>query len=182
MLEFVARAIVPAAYELLPDGCRSDAATAMMLAIGLQESGFQHRRQLQGPARGFWQFEGGGIRGVLGHRASREAIRSALVALGYRENYPVLAIREAITHNDVLACVFARLLLWTDPEPLPPSSTESVAAWDIYYRTWRPGKPHPQTWGRHYSRAWAVVERLAAERRQDVDEMRRLVSMSDPSV
>ncbi len=49
----------------------------MLLAIGLQESRFEHRRQLgNGPARGFWQFEaGGGVKGVMTHLASRDDAR-----------------------------------------------------------------------------------------------------------
>ena len=48
----------------LPDRMLSDEAVTMMLAIGYQESRFEHRRQIRGPARGFWQFEHGG--GVVG--------------------------------------------------------------------------------------------------------------------
>src|SRR5690606_35531315 len=63
----VEQAIWPA-YALLPSRMDSDRATVMLLAIGLQESRFEHRRQIKGPARGFWQFErGGGVRGVMTH-------------------------------------------------------------------------------------------------------------------
>ena len=45
-------------------------AERMMLAIGIQESGFQHRRQIvgiaeYGPARGWWQFERPGVAEAL---------------------------------------------------------------------------------------------------------------------
>ena len=76
-------AIYPA-FEILPLRMDSTEAAVMMLAIGLQESRFEHRVQLigrsrhwwqslNGPARGWWQFEkAGGVVGVLRHHASRE--------------------------------------------------------------------------------------------------------------
>ena len=63
------------AMALLPARMDTPEADCMLLAIGLQESRFVHRRQIGGPARGFWQFEkgtrviggsGGGWREVLG--------------------------------------------------------------------------------------------------------------------
>ena len=48
--------ILDPAAKLLP-GMDSAKARVMLLAIGLQESRFEHRRQIGGPARGFWQFE-----------------------------------------------------------------------------------------------------------------------------
>lgn len=48
------------------------------------------------------------------------------------------AIWSAIERNDVLAAGLARLLLYTDPRPLPAlGDAESV--WALYLRTWRPG-------------------------------------------
>src|SRR5690606_38643231 len=76
----VEQAIWPA-YALLPSRMDSDRATVMLLAIGLQESRFEHRRQIKGPARGFWQFERGrGVRGVLTHPATAALAREVCVA------------------------------------------------------------------------------------------------------
>ena len=57
------RAIAPA-LRLLPARMNSPEAEVMLLAIGLQESRFEHRRQLvgspprpTGPAKSFWQAE-----------------------------------------------------------------------------------------------------------------------------
>lgn len=123
----------------------------MLLAIGLQESRFVHRRQIKGPARGFWQFEqGGGVRGVLQHGAS-SALAAKICAA--RKVPPMsTAVYAALEHDDILACCFARLLLWTDPKPLPAIG-DKQAAWDLYERTWRPGKPHRDTWDNLYDRA-----------------------------
>ena len=151
------RAIAPA-LALLPARMRSDAAEVLLLAIGLQESRFQHRRQLvgtpprpTGPATGFWQFErGGGVIGVLQHRASRDHALTLCAARGVE---PVSqSVWQALQHDDVLAAGFARLLLWTDPHRLPALG-DAQAAWDLYIRTWRPGKPHRQTWDALYAQA-----------------------------
>lgn len=153
---------IPAAYTLLPPSMHSRAATALMLAIALQESRIEYRRQQPlragmpyGPARGFWQFEkNGGVAGVLLHPKTRPYAESAAAALKYPADPG--ACHEAITHNDVLAAVFARLLLWTLPEPLP-SPANPDEAWRQYLSAWRPGKPHPETWASFYERAWDVV-------------------------
>ena len=58
-LEQVMRDAVRPALALLPAAMNTPQARCMLLAIGLQESRFVHRRQIGGPARGFWQFERG---------------------------------------------------------------------------------------------------------------------------
>ncbi|GAA4321718.1 hypothetical protein GCM10023144_01150 [Pigmentiphaga soli] len=153
--EDVLAQIVEPTLALLPLKMTSDEARVMLLAIGLQESRFEHRRQVGGPARGFWQFEqGGGVHGVLTHAASRpDALRICAlrgVTPTERDVYQRLAV------DDILACAFARLLLWTDPGPLPAAHDPS-AAWALYLWTWRPGKPHPETWDALHARAVAAV-------------------------
>lgn len=69
--QILAEAIEPA-FALLPAKIDSSAARCQILAIGLHESRFLHRRQIGGPARGLQQFEQGG--GVL---CVWRAIRSA---------------------------------------------------------------------------------------------------------
>lgn len=150
---------IPAAYSLLPDQMHSPKATAILLAIGLQESKFQHRRQLpKGPARGFWQFErAGGVEGVLTHRSTQTYIRRVLESMEYPSTTDAYKAHTAIEHNDVLACCFARLLLWTLPDTLP-TRAEADAGWSQYLKAWRPGKPHPETWAENFRIAWTVVE------------------------
>ena|SRR5687768_15716035 len=141
------------AMTLLPQRMDTAEAKALVLAICLQESRLVHRRQIGGPARGFAQFEhGGGVRGVLSHPASRDHIRAVLDALEY-DHSPDTSY-AAIEHNDVLACCFARLLLWTLPDALPVRG-ESDEAWDQYISAWRPGRPHRHTWNALYEQAWA---------------------------
>lgn len=146
--EQIIRLAIEPAYFLLPGDMASNEATVMLLAIGLQESRFKHRRQINGPARGFWQFEIAGVRGVMEHHATRGVAAQVLSALEYGDD--VEQIHGALEHNDVLAAAFARLLLWTHPRPLPVSGTE---AWDYYLETWRPGRPRPASWDTAWSSA-----------------------------
>mgnify|MGYP001033729598 CR=1 FL=1 len=143
------------ALILLPDRMDSAAARTMLFAIAYQESAMQHRRQVGGPARGYWQFEqGGGVRGVLNHPTSMVHIRGVLAALNYGSGATSAECYIAIEHNDILAAAFARLLLWTDAEPLP---TDADGGWDLYLRTWRPGKPHPDKWPGNFQKAQSAV-------------------------
>lgn len=153
MIEIIAAHIIPAAYAVLPPAMASPQATALLLAIGLQESRFTARHQEHGPARGFWQFETAGVHGVLTHERSAGPIRAALQRLCYREPFDVSPLQLALEHNDVLAACFARCLLWTDPDPLP-ERTNAVAGWSFYRSLWRPGRPRVETWATNYRGAW----------------------------
>lgn len=133
-------------FAILGDHFDTPAARAMLWAIGRQESRFIHRRQIGGPARGFWQFEkGGGVKGVLTHPASKQ---HAIALCKERDVDPTTAaVYPALEKDDILAAGFARLLLFTDPSALPtPKFGLAQDAWAYYKRNWRPGKPHRQTW------------------------------------
>lgn len=146
----------PAAFALLPRPMDNIEARAMLIAIGLQESRFQHRRQISGPARGFFQFErGGGVAGVLSHAASARHAEAVCERLRYQPE--VGECYMAVADNDVLACCFARLLLWTLPMALPDRGMADDA-WQQYIAGWRPGRPHRSTWDNCYARAWSLVQ------------------------
>lgn len=151
----VIRIAINPAMALLPSRMDSVQARAMLLAIGLQESEFQYRRQLNGPARGYFQFERlGGVQGVMKHHAT-----SAIAAeVTRRLDYPfqVDVLYDAIENNDVLATCFARLLLWTIPAPLPEELEDDIG-WEQYLSGWRPGRPHPNRWPSRYAAAWVAV-------------------------
>ena len=146
--------VMPGLY-ILPPRMTSPDAVRMLLATGLQESRFLHRRQIRGPARGFWQFELGGVQGVAEHPASVDRLKAAQNVLGYRYANSH-SLYTAAEHNDALACVMARLLLWRLPDPLPMVH-EVDEAWSQYVRTWRPGKPHPETWPTMWAAACEAV-------------------------
>lgn len=137
--------------KLLPKKMDTDKARIMLITIGLQESRFEHRTQIGGPAHGFWQFEkGGGVRGVLNHYATKNYAENICSNLLIDKNEDV--VYDAITYNDPLACAMARLLLWTIPYSLPEIGDKDTA-WDQYISVWRPGKPHRDTWNDLYNEA-----------------------------
>lgn len=130
-------------YKLLPLKMDSPFARINQAAIGQQESGYLVRRQYgNGPARGYWQFEeGGGVKGVMEHKATSELARSVCHARGVP--FVRRTVWEALETDDVLAAAFCRLLMWNDSGKLPTSEADG---WAMYARTWRPGKPHPDKW------------------------------------
>jgi len=148
----MAEGIISRTLALMPPHFDSREARIMLRAIGLQESKFETRQQYHGPARSFWQHEkGGGIYGVLHHDASR-AHAQRLCALEGIAATPDAAYQAMLT-NDIIGCGFARLLLFTDPFPLPAVG-DVDAAWACYNdRLWRPGLPHPELWPGNYERA-----------------------------
>ena len=139
-------------------------ARVMLLAIALQESRFEYRAQIRGPARGYWQFErGGGTTGVVMHYATSGNAVDIADLLDYDmtgdATHCVDVIHAALADNGLLAACWARLLLWTDPYALP-SIDDPSGAWDLYIRTWRPGKPHLGTW---YDLHRQAVEQIRSE-------------------
>ena len=146
--------ICPTLEELLPR-MNTPEAWAMLVAIALQESNLEHRRQIKGPARGFWQFErGGGVAGVLTNKATRDHARNICIALTVKPDAD--SVYEALEFNDHLACAFARLLLFTLPRPLP-GENDSADAWMQYIDAWQPDRPQPDGWVRRWETAWETV-------------------------
>lgn len=152
--EYLADVIWPA-MAFLPMKMRSREADAMLIAIGLQESRLTYRAQIGGPARGFHQFETGGVRGVLKHAATKALAAQVAEGLGYSAA-SAEALHPKFKTDDLLDCCFARLLLYVDSRPMPPAGAYDLS-WDIYIFGWRPGKPHRQTWDALYDQAWATV-------------------------
>lgn len=154
------------ALLLLPAKMTSPQAEVAVLAIGLQESRFEQRRQLVGtppkpggPAKSFWQGEQGGgmVTGLLRYHDDnvRDLVHGLCAVRGVAP--AARAVWDAIEHDDVLAAGLARLLLYTDPAKLPKLG-DVEGAWQLYLRTWRPGKPHPETWAALYAQALEVVK------------------------
>lgn len=153
-------AAINAALRLLPKEMDTPKARVMLLAIGMQESRFRYRRQIVngkavGPAKGWWQFERlGGCRGVVDHSASRFWL--SMVCESRDVNFNATAVWNALEVDDVLAAAAARLLLFTDPHRLP-AADDARGAWNLYKRTWRPGKPHRGTWDEFHQEAFVEV-------------------------
>jgi len=151
--DVMAHAINPA-LDLLPANMASDDACVLQLAIGRQETNFAARAQIGGPARSFWQFERNGVLAVMHHHASAPHVFELCGKLDIP--YGSNAIYNALLTDDVLGAALARLLLWTDPRPLPAIG-DKTGAWDLYERCWRPGKPDYTRWGSAYDQAVEVI-------------------------
>lgn len=148
-------AIDPALALLGNQGLKSDArARLLVLAIAGQESAWEYRRQIGGPARSFWQFEsGGGVAGLF--QVVPNKLKSVCDALYVPFN--LSDVFEAMAWHDVLAAAMARLLLWTDVAALPEVGDVN-AGWAYYLRNWRPGMPHPDLWPARYGTAMGLVK------------------------
>lgn len=119
----------------------NDPAELLLLTIAGQESGWQEHVQIgNGVAHGYWQFErAGGVTGVLTNPATKQPAVAACLACGVSPVSPTpVWTRMGLASGDNLAVAFARLLLWSDPAPLPALANEQ-AAWNYYVRDWRPG-------------------------------------------
>lgn len=152
------------AFKLLPAKMDSRQARIVHAATGYQESKFLSRKQIitvnrdgqrinvpEGPANGFWQFEaGGGVKGVMNFKFSGMPDLARRVCHECGVPFVQDQVWKALAVDDVLAAAFARLLMYTDAAPLPKTESE---AWAMYARTWRPGRPHPETW----ADAWAFA-------------------------
>lgn len=158
---FIANALSPA-LRLLPPPMDTVRARAMLLAICLQESQMMFRRQIGGPANSYLMFEkGGGVVGVLTHPASAALAKGVCGRLDYSPTADV--VYDAIEHNDILACVFGRLLLWTLPQVLP-DRTEPDKGLAQYHDAWKPGKKHPDKWPGNFKLAWDLVDASLKEK------------------
>jgi hypothetical protein len=136
-----------------------DRARLMLTAISGQEANWTDRVQGgKGPAHGLFQFErGGGVTGVLHNPVTVHLAIGACVKSGIPAN-PVAAWGALATAaHDNLAVAFARLLLWSDPAPLPNIGDEDTA-YEYYLRLWKPGKPSRKRWSVVYPQAMTAIQ------------------------
>ena len=157
VLWFVHQQIVPAALSLLPSQMNTLESRAMLLATGLQESGFRARTQMKnGPATGFWQFEkNGGVKEILTSTDTAEYATKICQDMLYTPSSGV--IHPVLADNWPLAAVFARLLLWRHPLTMP-KELDVNRGWKIYVQSWRPGDPGPERWPNNFKTAWQIVK------------------------
>lgn len=163
-------AAVDPAMKILGPQYDSPEARVLLFAIGLQESKLEFRRQHNmGPAKGLWQFEkNGGVRGIYTHRASRTLLSKLCAARNV--DFDVSSMWDALEEDDVFAAGCARLLLLTDPYPLP-AIDDTDGAWILYKdRLWRPGKPHPKEWPDNHEQAQAYIEARGAHPQEEEDD------------
>lgn len=146
----------------------SVSARVLVMTIAGQESMWAARRQIgigeyypqKVGARGYWQFEstwGGPV--ALNDVIQKTPVQLAAVCKMLDIPTDEHSLYEACAWNDTLACALARLLLWSDPAPLPAVG-DKQGAWDYYIRNWRPGAPHPHTWDARYDSSLAAIGKL----------------------
>ena len=125
--------VIEPGLALLPQSMDTPEARVMLLTIGMQESRFKHRKQINGPAHGFYQFEeGGGVRGVLKHPSSKRIAQDVIFKMGIEPH----ECYECLAEDDALATVFARLLLYTHPKKLPALNSDPGESWKYYFDVW----------------------------------------------
>lgn len=136
-----------------------DRARVLLTAISGQEADWTARIQAgNGPAHGLFQFERrGGVAGVLGDTATAHLAMAICVKAGIAATSVAVWGALSAPAHDNLAVAFARLLLWSDPAPLPSVGDEE-GGWEIYQRNWRPGAPSRERWARVYPQAMAAVK------------------------
>jgi hypothetical protein len=131
----------------------TDGARVLVMTIAGQESRWKDRRQIGGPARSYWQFEfGGGVDDVF----RITGLKLGTVCASFDIPYDKAVVFEAMAWCDPLACAMARLLLWSDPAPLPAVG-DKEAGWQYYLRNWRPGAPHRSSWDGLYDQSLAAI-------------------------
>ena len=167
--DFLREAVDPG-LALLPSKLDSIEARVWLTTIALQESALAHRWQIvdardpskKGPARGLLQFElgseasRGGVWGVYLHWGTQGLLKWACDTRGVQ--FEPRAIWEALESDDALAVALGRLLMLTDPYPLPaPGDVD--AGWEMYaHRLWRPGRPHFDTWPGNHEAALRALD------------------------
>lgn len=151
--------VMPAAFQMLPYKMATRPALAFVLAAGYQESNLEHRKQIGGPALGFWGFEPGQDKawdGLLSRGDTGETLRIILKYMSYSEDTKA----DVLRHQDILAAVAARLLIWTHASPLPKEH-EIEGGYRQYDWLWRPGEKRHEDWRESWKMGW----KLAAEAR-----------------
>ncbi|MDR3012719.1 MAG: M15 family metallopeptidase [Chitinispirillales bacterium] len=168
--EILINVIDPALAELAEGGVRvTDAARGMLYAAGLQESNLTARFQAmpassavrKGEGRGLWQMRVDDVNRVLVGGSTRA--RAETAANGYAGSVNPHAVWATLEYDDILAAIFARLMLWPDPAALPePTGANERGAWDYYVRCWRPAPPRQQDWTANWRAAVEAVGGQAA--------------------
>lgn len=120
-------------------------ASRLLYAIGLQESEFQHRKQIKGPAKGFFQFEPIACLEVINR--DKPLLEQHKLPTNHRDLYNVLQWSE------VGMILSARILLYYGSPYRLPKKHETEHAWQNYLKAWRPGKPRLGDWWGNWSKS-----------------------------
>lgn len=153
--DVLADVIVPA-FEHLPSEMDSPEARLIVLATGVQETQYQTRQQVDGPARGLFQAQYNFILDLMHNPASGNHVWNLCGVMGI--TYGSHAMFDALLRDDPFAACMCRLGFWCDPRPLPDVG-DVLGAWGAYERVQRPGKPSYTRWKQTaYPQALAALQ------------------------
>ena len=160
------REVIVPALARFPASWSTRDAIVLLVAIAIQETKLATRRQgtllKPGPARGLWQFEVAGASGVLQHPETHAQAQALCQQTGIHASAG--AVHRRVELDDLFACQFARLLLRSDPTPLPfAHSSSEAAAFAYYLRNWRPGAARTVRGRAKCAKRFAESWRLALE-------------------
>lgn len=147
---------ITAGLQLLPPALDVPNARRFMVSWALQETALAALRQYgNGPAASVYQFERPTIQLVLDHAKAGPLAKSACGAVGVQPTARAIWDHFQTMPGQALASVFARLLMWCDPHPLPLTAADG---WTFYAKyVVRPGKPHEGTWPANWNAASDAV-------------------------
>lgn len=173
--------LIPSTLALCPSLTWNDQARVLIGAICLQESGGRDVQQEgNGPADGYPQFEVEAIREILENAATAKMAMQAVHASGILDfgseqdaqgnqgaagpgvsplspSQIATVVHAKFLNFPTLQIVFARLMLWANPNPLPELG-DCDDAWNYYDSTWHPGRPRRETWDAYYAQSLNAVQ------------------------
>ena len=133
-LEYAKYQIVTPALKRI--GLASPAAINLVTGIGLVESGYRTRKQVNGPALGFWQMEPETEHdcwvNFLDYRPLLSGLVRKLSGHSEQEITPQLLL-----NNDLYASAMCRVKLYRSPDPLPSADCALALCqyWKQHYNT-----------------------------------------------
>ena len=115
-------------------GLYSPAALNLVAGVGLVESGYRTRRQVDGPALGYWQMEPATEQDCW---VNFLEYRPLLAGLVRRIASPSQPKPQLLLTNDAYAASMCRIRLYRSPEPLPDATDAEALcrAWKAIYNT-----------------------------------------------
>ena len=133
-IEYAKHQIVTPALKRI--GLASPSAINLVTGIGLVESGYRTRKQVNGPALGFWQMEPETERDCWVNFLDYRPLLAGLVR---KITHPDLPTSSLLLSNDAYAAVMCRIRLYRSSDPLPSADYALALCqyWKLHYNTER---------------------------------------------
>ena len=115
-------------------GLASPSAINLVTGIGLVESGYRTRKQVNGPALGFWQMEPATERDCWVNFLDYRPLLAGLVRKVADPDAPFSA---TLLTNDAYAAAMCRIRLYRSPDPLPSADCALALCqyWKQFYNS-----------------------------------------------